>query len=695
VTLDLAARYAIAEQLLPMKTRELVKRAKVRPQWVGESDVFRYTVDGESFEVDGEAWSRTAIETPTPEFAPHELPSPDRKRVAFNRGHDVWVREVASGEERQLTFDGTAEQPYGRNPDVNDLDVMLGTFGVTAPPLAIWSPDSTRLLTHRVDQSSLELMHLVQAAPPGGGRPKVRSYRYAMVGDPTVAMGHLVVLDASDGSRVDVEGTVPFAYMSPLMAKHAWWSADGKTAYLVDVGRTASSAELRAIDTTTGAVRVLVTESGPTQVQLAPMFMQLNVKVLTTGEVVWWSERTGWGHLYVYAPDGSCRALTEGEWLVRDLVAVDEERRLVTFTAGGREPGLDPYVRQVYEVSLDGGPVRRITDDTLDHALTTSPSGRYAVDVASSLDTPARSVLRRLGTADVLELEPADASALLATGWTPPERFQVLAADGVTPIYGVLYKPHGFDETQTYPVLDDIYPGPQINAAPVSFPGAPGMTPATHAPSMAALGFAVVVVDGRGTPMRDKAFQDATRKDRDIVLQDHAAAIRQLGETRPWLDLDRVGIYGISGGGWASTRGVLTQPDLYKVAVSIAGDHDDATYHAMWGERFFGTDHDYAAASNSSLADRLEGKLLLIHGDMDDNVTPHLTIRLIDAFMAADKDVDLMIVPNSAHTMLTHQQHWIRRRWDYFVQHLMGEQPPAYKLAPLPVDFSVLEEMFG
>jgi dipeptidyl aminopeptidase/acylaminoacyl peptidase len=259
----------------------------------------------------------------------------------------------------------------------------------------------------------------------------------------------------------------------------------------------------------------------------------------------------------------------------------------------------------------------------------------------------------------------------------------------------VLYKPHGFDASERYPVLDDIYPGPQANAAPVSFPGAQPMTPAGHAASMAALGFVVVVVDGRGTPLRDKAFQDATRKDRDIVLQDHVAAIRQLAETRPWLDLDRVGIYGHSGGGWASTRGVLTHPGFYKVAVSMAGDHDDATYHAMWGERFFGTDHDYAAASNSALVDRLEGKLLLIHGDLDDNVTPHLTIRLVDAFMAADKDVDLLVVPNSNHLMLTHQHHWIRRRWDYFVQHLMGEPPPSYRLSPLPVDASVLEDLMG
>jgi dipeptidyl-peptidase-4 len=696
---DLAARYAAAEALLPVKVKDLVKRANVRPQWVGETDVFRYTVVGDArpefYEVDGAAWSRTPIEAPAREFPPHEIASPDKTKVAFLRGFDLWVRDVASGAERQLTHDGSADHPYGKAPDVLDLEVMLGTFGVQAPPLAVWSPDSTRLLTHRLDQGRLEQMHLVQAAPPGGGRPSVRSYRYAMVGDPEVTSAQLVILDVGDGSRVDVDGTIAVPYLSPLMLKHAWWTPDAKTVHLVDVGRAAATAELWAIDTTTGAVRTLVTETSPTQIQLAPLFMYLNVKVLATGEVLWWSERSGWGHLYLYTPDGSVSTLTDGEWLVRDLVAVDEDRRVATFTAAGREHGLDPYVRQVYEVDLDGGQVRRVTDDDLDHTLTPSPSGRFAVDVASSLQTPPRSLLRRLGTPDVLELEVADATALLAAGYTPPERFQVLAADGVTPLYGVLYRPHAFDKSRTYPVLDDIYPGPQVNAAPVTFPGAQPMTPAANAPSMAALGFAVVVIDARGTPLRSKAFQDATRDDRDIVLQDHRAAISQLAQTRPWIDLDRVGIYGISGGGWASTRALLTQPDFYKVAVSIAGDHDDATYHAMWGERFFGAGHDYTAASNSSLVDRLEGKLLLIHGDMDDNVTPHLTIRLLDAFMAADKDVDLLIVPNSTHAMLTHQSHWIRRRWDYLIRHLMDQEPPVYKLAPLPVDLTALEELFG
>lgn len=692
---DLQARYAAAERLLPARMGQLVRRARVRPQWQGDADVFRYGVDGRSFEVDCQAWRKEPIPTPSSPSAPHELPAPDGTRVAYLQGHDIVVRDVASGEQTRLTTDGTADRPYGRGPDVTDLDVMLAPLGLPAPPLAVWSPDSTRLLTHRVLQDELELMHLVQAAPPGGGRPTVRSYRYAMVGEPAVASAQLVVLDVTDGSRVDVERTVAAPYLSPLLVRHAWWSGDSSTVHLVDFGRDAGAVELLSVDAVTGSVRTLVEEAGTTQVQLAPMFTQLNVKVLDSGEVVWWSERTGWGHLYLYDVAGSARALTQGEWLVRDLVAVDEARRVVTFTAAGREPGLDPYVRQLYQVDLDGGDVQRVTDDELDHALSPSPSGRYAVDVASSLDTPPVSALRRIDTADVLPLEEADPAALYAAGWTPPERFRVLAADGVTPLYGVLHLPHGFDPAQRYAVLDDIYPGPQMNAAPVTFPGAQPRTPATHAPSMAALGFVVVVLDARGTPLRDKAFQDATRNDRDIVLQDHRAAIEQLAATRPWLDLGRVGIYGTSGGGWASTRALLTEPDFFKVAVSIAGDHDDAQYHAMWGERFFGADHDFTATSNASLADRLEGRLLLVHGDLDDNVPPHLTIRLVDAFMQADRDVDLMIVPNSAHTMLSHQHHWIRRRWDYLVQHLMGAQPPSYRLATVPVDLSALEEILG
>jgi dipeptidyl aminopeptidase/acylaminoacyl peptidase len=319
------------------------------------------------------------------------------------------------------------------------------------------------------------------------------------------------------------------------------------------------------------------------------------------------------------------------------------------------------------------------------------------LDVTSGVDTPEASALLDTTGRVVLELERGDAEALYATGWEPPQRFSVKAADGVTALYGNLFKPHGLDPGRKYAVLDDIYPGPQIGAASVRFlmPG----SPAENAHSMAALGFAVVVVDGRGTPLRSKAFQEHCRGEHDSDwVEDHAAAIRQLGETHPWLDVDRVGIYGFSGGGRASARCLFLRPDVFKVAVSAAGNHDDFVYHPTWGEKYHGSpdDTDFVAHSNPPYADRLQGKLLLIHGELDNNVTPYLTMRLVDALMKANKDFDLLLVPNADHLAMPHRAYWLRRRFDYFVQHLMGETPPPYRIEDVPFDAaSITERLFG
>ena len=699
---ELTARYAAAEALVPAKFKDLVKRAQVRPQWQGDADVFRYQVIGdggpEFYEVDCASSSKAPIDKPAQEFAMHELAAPDKSRVAFVRDHNLWVREIDSGQERQLTPDGTPERSYGTPVDVSAMGVLMDSLGLQLPPFAVWSPDSTRLVTHLLDQSALEWMHLVQASPPDGGRPKLRSYRYAMVGDPAVATAELIVLDVIDGVCVHAEGAPLLApYASPIMFRQVSWSPDGKSVRYFHWNRSHAKVELCSMDAATGAVTVLMEERGDTHVQLSPLFATSNLHVLASGEVIWWSERSGWGHLYLVGSDGSSQPLTQGEWLVRDLVAVDEEARVAYYTAAGREPSLDPYIRQLYAVSLDTAEVRRLTDDDLDHQLSPSPSGTFAVDVASSLDVPARSVLWTLANGETFELEVADAQALYEAGWSPPERFQVLAADGSTSIYGLLYTPRDFDPSSSYAVLDDIYPGPQMNAGLMRFPASGGMTPASNAASMAALGFAVVVIDGRGTPLRSKAFQDATRRQRDLLFDDHVAAIHQLAQSRPWMDLDRVGIYGHSGGGFATARALLKHPEFYKVGVSSAGDHDDAKYHAGWGERFFGTldEVDYARDANVALVDNLVGKLLLIHGELDDNVTPHLTMRLVDALMAADKDVDMLIVPNADHGAFQHAAHWTRRRWDYFVRHLLELDPPPYKLAPIPLDFEALAEAFG
>ena len=661
--------------------------------------------DGEllRMHVDGRCWlwdsSRAAV-IETSESVPDRLGdsvSPDGRWSVAVRDDNLMVRDRATGAERPLTDDGVASYGYGTQPDISNSRFTFERLGARTPPVVAWSPDSRRLLTHRIDQRDLPLMHYMQSTPPDGGRPRLYSEHYAMVGENALAAGEIVVIDVETGERTWWAGPeiiVPFR--SPITQRRLWWAPDGRSVYLITGARGDRTVRLYAMDPDNGATKLLVEESSDTNVQTSPiLFQPPNVHVLGTGETVWWSERTGWGHLYLYTTSGSVRPLTSGEWLVRDLVAVDEEARVAVFTAAGREPELDPYVRQLYRVGLDDGSVSRLTDDVLDHEATGSPSGRFIVDVTSWVDAPSASRLLDGDGGVVLELGQSDAGQLHAAGWAPPERITVKAADGVTDLYGLLYKPHDFDPDGQYPILDDIYPGPQINAAPIRFLET---GTARHAASMAALGFAVVIIDGRGTPLRSRAFRDHCRGEHDSdYLADHVAAIRQLAATRPWLDLARVGIYGHSGGGRASTAALLRHPDFFKVAVSTAGNHDDRIYHPGWGETYIGMigEADYTGHSNMPYADRLTGRLLLMHGELDNNVHPYMTLRLIDALMTANKDFDLVIIPNADHRADAHQPYWLRRRWDYFVRHLLGQEPPDYRIADIPVTADDLAEIFG
>ncbi|WP_031470285.1 S9 family peptidase [Sciscionella sediminilitoris] len=755
-TPELAERYARAEALLPHKLNDLIRTPRVRPNWIRHTETFWYrnkTPEGSEFvfvdaaagqrrpafdharlaealgELTGEPVDPVALPFSALEFHDNavrfvlgeqrievsldtytatvhgpahsgESLSPDGRWAVGFRGYDLCIRDTATDAERLLTTDGAQAYTYASMPEAGGFLVMQENLGFRMPPLIAWSPDSKRFVTHRLDQRALDLMHLVRSAPFDGGRPKPMSYRYAMPGDASVSMAEYFVFEADTGAvtRADCE-PFPMPFLSTILRGHIWWNEAGTRIRWLAGDRTERTARLYECEPETGAVTELLEESSDTTVQYGPDFLGRTVHVLASGEVLWWSERSGWGHLYLYRTDGTVGAVTSGDWLVRAIVGVDEQRRQVVFTASGREPGTDVYLQELYSVSLDGGEITALTADGLDHDTHPSSSGRFFVDVMSRFDTPAVSVLRDASGAVVLELETADASALYAAGFTPAERVVVKAADGVTDIYCALYKPFGFDPDEKYPVLDEIYPGPQASSAPLRFPLSGGVTTVAQSGTVfAALGFAVVAIDGRGTPLRHKAFQDHARLAGDgQYIDDHVAAIRQLAETRPWLDLDRVGIFGHSGGGYASARAILQEPGFYRVAVSSAGDHDDRIYHAMWGEKYYGPadEFDFEAHANVSLAGNLEGKLLLIHGEMDDNVTPHLTMRLADALMAANKDFDLLIVPNADHSMLVHAAYWMRRRWDYFVRHLMGATPPDYRIADIPLDPERLGELLG
>jgi dipeptidyl aminopeptidase/acylaminoacyl peptidase len=638
---------------------------------VGEVEL---QVDLASYQVSVEPW---------PGPARHELLSPDRTWVAFVRDHDLWVRERASGAERQLTSGGTAVAPWATSNDITSYRSHRDLVGYTPPPVAVWSPDSTRLVTHRMDQTGVTVMHLVQSSPPDGGRPRLRSYRYPMLHDEHVPMAQLAVCDVRSGEVVlSEDGPFPVTYTSPLLSRQAWWSEDGSRVHWVRCDRAQRTLAVVAMDPGSGSVSTLAVEEREERAQLGPWIVApVNVRVLASGEVLTWSERTGWGHLLL---DG--RPVTSGEWAVLDVVGVDENARTVTFTATGRRAGADPYVRDLCRVHLDTGELEELVADGLDHDVAAVPGG-FLVDVASYVDQPPVSTLRAADGSVVLELCRADGSRLVAAGWQPPERFCATAADGTRPVWGLLYRPHELDETGSYPVLDDNYPGPQVYAGHVRYPEARPLRSGDGAGATAALGFATVVIDGRGTPGRGRAYQDATRgKGLLANLEDHVAVLDQLAATRPWMDLTRVGIHGHSGGGLIAARALLRFPDRFHVGVAVAGGHDDRIYNSSWGELVWDSEegHDYEDAANATHAANLRGKLLLVHGELDDNVTPYVTLRLVDALMAADKDVDLMIVPNADHLLTVHEGHWRRRMLDYLVQHLMGETPPGYSMADLP-----------
>jgi dipeptidyl aminopeptidase/acylaminoacyl peptidase len=398
--------------------------------------------------------------------------------------------------------------------------------------------------------------------------------------------------------------------------------------------------------------------------------------------IVWPSERDGWRHLYLY--DGRTgelqHQLTSGAWFVRDVLRVDDT--WVWFTGLGREPGRDPYFRHLYRVALEGGRPELLTPEDADHASALGPSGRYVIDTASTIDTAPVHRLRSSDGSPVCELGVADLSGLEAEAWRPPERFVVTAADGHTQLYGALFFPSDFDPAARYPVIDSIYPGPQLIRTPKSFTvdstSGPDQWPgAWDAQALAELGFVTMTLDGRGTPLRSRELHLASYGHLGShALDDHVAALRELARTRPWMDGERVGITGHSAGGAAAVRALLEYPEVFKAGVSGSGVHDIRRYLAYWAEKYQGLppDADYREASNIELAHRLDRPVLLIHGELDDNVPPANTLALADALIAADKDVELVVLPGQNHNCATHP-YYIRRTWEFFVRHLVESAP--------------------
>jgi len=407
-----------------------------------------------------------------------------------------------------------------------------------------------------------------------------------------------------------------------------------------------------------------------------------NWRVLpATNEVIWFSERDDWGQLYLYdLTTGRLKSkITSGEGNVAELLRVDNASRTIWFVGNGKEKGRDPYFRHLYRIRLDGTGLTLLTPEDADHSIALAPSGRYFIDSYSRPDVAPITLLRDLNGKTIVTLETADISRLRATGWKPPTPIIVKARDGKTDLYGLMYLPTNLDRARKYPIVNHIYPGPQTGSV-----GGRSFSPARgDAQALAELGFVVVEIDGMGTPWRSKSFHDAYYgKMGDNTLPDQVAGMKELARRYPFIDIDRAGVYGHSGGGFAAAGAMFRYPDFFKVGISEAGNHDQREYEDDWGERYQGLlvptpdgGDSYAAEANQMYAKNLKGKLLLAHGTMDNNVPPYNTLLVVDALISANKDFDLLLLPNRTHGF-ANESYMVRRRWDYFVKNLLGAEPP-------------------
>jgi dipeptidyl aminopeptidase/acylaminoacyl peptidase len=617
--------------------------------------------------------------------AENSVPSPDKKKLAFIRDYNLWLRDVASGKETPLTTDGAKDYSYA-----------LDNAGwiKSDNPILLWSPDSKKIATFKQDQRNVGEMYLVETKV---GHPALQAWKYPLPGDDVVAMIERVIIDVETPKLIRLQ--MPPDQHRSTVCDHVicrgseWedveWNPDSSKLAFVSTSRDHKQETLRVADAATGAVRDVMEERAATQYESGQG--RVNWRYLpASNEFIWYSERDNWGHLYLYdlATGKLKNQITSGEYVVTQLLRVDVKARTLYFLADGREKGRNPYFTHFYSIGFDGTGLKLLTPEDANHNVTLSDSGRYFVDNFSKPDAPPVSVLRDSNGKTLATLEKADISKLVATGWKPPETITVKGRDGTTDLYGLLFKPTNLDPKKKYPIVNHIYPGPQGGSvASWSFLSARGDTQA-----LAELGFIVVEMEGMGNPGRSKKFHDTYFANMgDNTLPDQVAGMKQLAQRYPWIDLDKAGIYGHSGGGYAAADAMFRYPDFFKVGISEAGNHDNREYEDDWGERYQGLlerkpdgTTNYDDQANQNIAKNLKGHLLLAHGTLDDNVPPYNTLLVVNELIKANKDFDLLLLPNRRHGF-GNEPYMVRRRWDYFVRYLMGAEPPKeYELKPPP-----------
>jgi dipeptidyl aminopeptidase/acylaminoacyl peptidase len=560
-------------------------------------------------------------------------------------------------------------------------------------PVLTWSPDSRKIATFQHDGRGVSEMALVAT---NVGAPRYDIWRYPFPGDSVIFRIHRVVIDMSGPSPRIVRLQMPPDQHRSTVSDHVacgsgicdlQWYPDGSHVAFASVSRDHKDVWFRVANAQTGAVRTLFHERSPTQ--FGDASANENWRVLpASNEVIWWSQKDNWIHLYLHdlASGALKNRITIGDGNVDQIEHVDERARVIYFSGMGKEPGRDPYFRHFYRIGFDGRGQTLLTPENADHATSVAPNGRHFVDTYSTPTTPPVTVLRDMNGRVIVTLERADIARLLATGWKPPTPVTVKARDGRTDLYGLMFTPTTLDSTKKYPIVNYIYPGPQSGSV-----GSRSFSPARgDHQALAELGFVVVAIDGMGTPGRSKAFHDAYYGNMgDNTIPDQVAGMRELARRYSWIDIDRAGIWGHSGGGFATAAAMFHFPDFFKVGVARSGNHDNRNYEDDWGERYQGMlvktngSDNYADEANQTHAKNLKGKLLLAHGAMDDNVPPSNTMLVVDALIKANKDFDLVMIPNAGHGFGAASNYMMRRRWDYFVRWLQDREPPKdYEIRP-------------
>lgn len=640
-----------------------------------ELENIRYLKDGNlefSFREKKYNWqtTRNALEnipTVQAERNLYESKSPDGKWIAYAENYNLFIRSTETGAIMQLSTKGTKNYEYASYYGWSDI---IEGENAERPRrfVANWSPDSKWIQTSICDLRYGKKMYLLDWSVDTLYRPRLLSYYRGSPGDTTVVHLEGVVFNVETGKEIKL----PMPRMAHENGYSYRWSDKPNVGYLNYRERGFQRGHLIRVEVNSGNHITLFTDSSKTNIDGFSFWIEEKA-----GKIVVSSERSGWRQLYtVDLKTLQVKPLTTSNYFVNDVLHVDPAGEgIVYYIASGKEPGRNPYQQYLYSISLAGRNLKLLTPEEGNHEFSLSPDKRFVVDNYSSTDKPTTTILRDLKTNKVLmEISKADIAPLAAIGWKAPQAFTVTGKDGKSPIYGLLWKPTHFDPTKKYPVIDHTYTGPHTQIVPRSY----ARVLNTSNQAFAELGFVVMMVDGLGTYGREKALRDLSYKRLGYGLEDHVLALRQLAAQYSWLDTTRVGIFGHSAGGYDAARGLLLFPDFYKVGVASAADHDHRMEKAWWPEMYMGwpVDSAYHEQSNITMAHRLKGKLLIIHGGIDENVNPSATFKLAEKLVLADKPFDMLIFPSMRHGYTgTHQRYFTKLRWNYFVKHLLGSEP--------------------